>query len=121
MVLLDTSHVSALSTVSATSIYSPDGFSSRRKQVRGLEIGVHPHYRREMVILDAVDGLRVVWDDFPAAAGGARCRSATDRERIQPNQGKAFLLNIGAGNGACESRIYFPISSFKAPDTFQIS
>lgn len=66
--LLDTSHVSALSTVSTTSIYSPDGFSSRRKQVRGLEIGVHPHYRREMVILDAVAGLRVVWDDFPAAA-----------------------------------------------------
>lgn len=40
----------------------------RRKQVRSLEIGVHPHYRREMVILDAVAGLRVVWDDFPAAA-----------------------------------------------------
>ena len=38
--------------------------------MRGLEIGVHPHYRREMVILDAVAGLRVVWDDFPAAAGG---------------------------------------------------
>lgn len=34
---------------------------------------------------------------------------------------KAFLLNIGARNGARESRIYFPISSFKAPDTFQIS
>ena len=75
--LLDTSHVSALFTVSTTSIYSPDGFSSRRKQVRGLEIGVHPHYRREMVILDAVAGLRVVGDDFPAA-GGARCRSASD-------------------------------------------
>lgn len=40
----------------------------RRKQVRGLEIGVHPHYRREMSILDAVAGLRVVGDDFPAAA-----------------------------------------------------
>ena len=40
----------------------------RRKQVRGLEVGVHPHYRREMVILDAVAGLRVVGDDFPAAA-----------------------------------------------------
>lgn len=50
----------------------------RRKQVRGLEFGVHPHYRREMVILDAVAGRRVVWDDFPAAAGGARCRSASD-------------------------------------------
>lgn len=37
----------------------------RRKQVRGLEVGVHPHYRREMVILDAVAGLRVVGDDFP--------------------------------------------------------
>ena len=49
----------------------------RRKQVRGLEFGVHPHYRREMVILDAVAGRRVVWDDFPAA-GGARCRSASD-------------------------------------------
>ena len=36
--------------------------------MRGLEVGVHPHYRREMVILDAVAGLRVVWDDFPAAA-----------------------------------------------------
>lgn len=34
---------------------------------------------------------------------------------------RRFLLNVGAGNGACESRIYFPISSFKAPDTFQIS
>lgn len=89
--------------------------------MRGLEIGVHPHYRREMVILDAVAGLRVVWDDFPAAAGGARSRSASDRERIQPNHEKAFLLNIGAGNGAREARIYFPISSFKAPDTFQIS
>lgn len=76
--VLDTSHVSALSTVSTTSIYSPDGFSSRRKQVRGLEVGVHPHYRREMVILDAVAGLRVVGDDFPTAAGGARCRSASD-------------------------------------------
>ena len=31
------------------------------------------------------------------------------------------LLNIGAGNGAREARIYFPISSFKAADTFQIS
>lgn len=40
----------------------------RRKQVRSLEIGVHPHYRRGMVILDAVAGLRVVGDDFPAAA-----------------------------------------------------
>lgn len=40
----------------------------RRKQVRSLEVGVHPHYRREMVILDAVAGRRVVWDDFPAAA-----------------------------------------------------
>lgn len=40
----------------------------RRKQVRSLEIGMHPHYRREMVILDAVAGLRVVGDDFPAAA-----------------------------------------------------
>lgn len=40
----------------------------RRKQVRGLEIGVHPHYRRKMVILDAVAGFRVVGDDFPAAA-----------------------------------------------------
>ena len=40
----------------------------RRKQVRGLEVGVHPHYRREMVILDAVAGLRVVGDDFPAAS-----------------------------------------------------
>lgn len=46
---------------------------------------------------------------------------ATDRERIQPNHEKAFLLNIGAGNGVREARIYFPISSFKAPDTFQIS
>lgn len=40
----------------------------RRKQVRGLEVGVHPHYRRETVILDAVAGRRVVGDDFPAAA-----------------------------------------------------
>lgn len=40
----------------------------RRKQVRSLEIGVHPHYRREMVVLDAVAGIRVVGDDFPAAA-----------------------------------------------------
>ena len=40
----------------------------RRKQVRGLEVGVHPHYRREMVILDAVTCLWIVWDDFPAAA-----------------------------------------------------
>ena len=40
----------------------------RRKQVRSLEIGVYPHYRRETVILDAVAGLRVVGDDFPAAA-----------------------------------------------------
>ena len=40
----------------------------RRKQVRSLEVGVLPHYRREMVILDAVAGLRVVGDDFPAAA-----------------------------------------------------
>lgn len=40
----------------------------RRKQVRSLEVGVHPHYRREMVILDAVAGIRVVGDDFPAAA-----------------------------------------------------
>ena len=40
----------------------------RRKQVRSLEIGVHAHYRREMVILDAVAGLRVVGDDFPAEA-----------------------------------------------------
>ena len=31
------------------------------------------------------------------------------------------LLNIGAENGAREARIYFPISSFKAPDTLQIS
>lgn len=43
-------------------------FPFRRKQVRSLEIGVHPHYRREMVVLDAVAGLRVVGDDFPAAA-----------------------------------------------------
>lgn len=40
----------------------------RRKQVRSLEVGVHPHYRRKMVILEAVAGLRVVGDDFPAAA-----------------------------------------------------
>ena len=40
----------------------------RRKQVRSLEVGVHPHYRLEMVILDALAGLRVVGDDFPAAA-----------------------------------------------------
>ena len=40
----------------------------RRKQVRSLEVGMHPHYRREMVILDTVAGLRVVGDDFPAAA-----------------------------------------------------
>ena len=40
----------------------------RRKQVRSLEVGVLPHYRREMVILDAVAGLWVVGDDFPAAA-----------------------------------------------------
>lgn len=40
----------------------------RRKQVRSLEVGVHPHYRRKMVILDAMAGLRVVGDDFPAAA-----------------------------------------------------
>ena len=44
----------------------------RLKQVRGLEVGVHPHYRREMVILDAVAGLRVVGDDFPAAAATPR-------------------------------------------------
>ena len=50
------------------------------------------------------------------------------RERIQHHLTKAdflflvkHLLNIGAGNGAREARIYFPISSFKAPDTFQIS
>ena len=43
-------------------------FPFRRKQVRGLEVGVHPHYRREMVILDAVAGLWIVGDDFPAAA-----------------------------------------------------
>lgn len=43
-------------------------FPFRRKQVRSLEIGVHAHYRREMVILDAVAGLRVVGDDFPAEA-----------------------------------------------------
>ena len=36
--------------------------------MRGLEVGVHPHYRLEMVILDAVAGLRVVGNDFPAAA-----------------------------------------------------
>ena len=40
----------------------------RRKLVRSLEICVDPHYRREMVILDAVAGLQVVGDDFPAAA-----------------------------------------------------
>lgn len=39
-----------------------------RKQVRSLEVGVHPHYRRNGIVLDAVAGLRVVWDDFPAAA-----------------------------------------------------
>ena len=31
------------------------------------------------------------------------------------------LLNIGAENRAREARIYFPISSFKTPDTFQIT
>ena len=36
--------------------------------MRSFEIGVHPHYRREMVVLDAVAGIRVVGDDFPAAA-----------------------------------------------------
>ena len=40
----------------------------RRKQVRSLEVGVQPHYRREMAIINAVSGLRVVGDDFPAAA-----------------------------------------------------
>lgn len=50
----------------------------RRKQVRSLEIGVHPHYRREMVILDAVAGLRVVWDDFPAAAASVDVKLEKD-------------------------------------------
>ncbi len=95
--LLDTSHVSALSTVSTTSIYSPDGFSSRRKQERGLEIGVHPHYRREMVILDAVAGLRVVWDDFPAAAGGARCRSASDEISERTSATAVSFINVCKG------------------------
>lgn len=52
-------------------------------QMRLINI-VHTHivkpfsYLREMSILDAVAGRRVVWDDFPAAAGGARCQSASD-------------------------------------------
>ena len=46
----------------------PGGESLKQKQVRGLEVGVHPHYRRETVILDAVAGRRVIGDDFPAAA-----------------------------------------------------
>lgn len=50
----------------------------RRKQVRGLEVGVHPHYRRETVILDTVAGLRVVGDDFPAAAASVDVKLVED-------------------------------------------
>ena len=50
----------------------------RRKQVRSLEVGVHPHYRRETVILDAVAGRRVVWDDFPAAAASVDVKLKKD-------------------------------------------
>lgn len=50
----------------------------RRKQVRSLEIGVHPHYRREMVVLDAVAGIRFVGDDFPAAAASVDVKLEKD-------------------------------------------
>ena len=50
----------------------------RRKQVRGLEIGVHPHYWRKMAILDAVAGLRVVGDDSPAAAASLDVKLVED-------------------------------------------
>ena len=53
----------------------------RLKQVCSLEIGVHPHYRREMVILDAVAGLRVVGDDFPAVSFMTRARAPPARSR----------------------------------------
>lgn len=53
-------------------------FPFRRKQVRSLEIGVHPHYRREMVVLDAVTCLWIVWDDFPAAAASVDVKLVED-------------------------------------------
>lgn len=53
-------------------------FPFRRKQVRSFEIGVHPHYRREMVVLDAVAGIRVVGDDFPAAAASVDVKLVED-------------------------------------------
>ena len=46
--------------------------------MRGLEVGVHPHYRRETVILDTVAGLRVVGDDFPAAAASVDVKLVED-------------------------------------------
>lgn len=68
----------------------------RRKQVRSLEVGVHPHYRRKMVILDAMAGLRVVGDDFPAAAA---TQTGIESNRITERPIFYFLLNIVAGNG----------------------
>ena len=50
----------------------------RRKQVSGLEIGVHPHYRPEMAILGAVASLRGVGDDFPAAAASLDVKLVED-------------------------------------------
>lgn len=46
--------------------------------MRGLEVGVHPLYRRETVILDTVAGLRVVGDDFPAAAASVDVKLVED-------------------------------------------
>lgn len=63
----------------------------RRKQVRSLEVGVLPHYRREMVILDAVAGLWVVGDDFPAAAATP---TGSESNRITERPIFYFLLNI---------------------------
>ena len=50
----------------------------RRKQVRSLEIGMHPHYRRNCIVLDAVAGLRIVRDVFPAAAASLDVKLVED-------------------------------------------
>ena len=69
----------------------------------------------------------------PAHAGASflRCIRKIARGRARdarppeanPNRApeRTFLLNIGPGNGACDARIYFPISSFKAAYTFQFT
>lgn len=64
----------------------------RRKQVRGLEVGVHTHITDgKTVILDTVAGLRVVGDDFPAAAASVDVRLVEDGVPVLGRTNEALL------------------------------